>query len=574
MKALLHDWEDEFDSLILDRGWGIFSEGHDDGLIQIDKLESGLIEARVQGTYLYDVRMTVDKKGHRQMACQCPYAQDGNTCKHMAAVLYFVEHQYKKESVDDDVDEGESHGAQQLQSTKALQSTDALMVQLENLSKDQLILFLYPKMMSDSSLRGSFEIYLANLENDIKKLIKEFWIGVNRFSGRHGMIDYGMAPHFFEFCSDYASHASDMVCSGFLLEAIALIKGITKDFDEIPLDDSDGFTTEFYESLHDIVDHILDQEDEDANKALTLWLESVQDNRAQWYLCEVFSDVFDQLMLDEAYIDGHIASLKSRVFAERAKDDLLNYKWTSDLVALLNALVQKGQSDEALHLSSEYDSVYQVLLWRIGYYQSQGMAPQELQAIEKAISVYSDHRNYSIDLIRKLLAYWVRLGDRENIIKNHWKLVEMTEYTESEYLAYRNLFSREAWSLRVNQVFVDMEQSSAALYQKYKIYGIESRVEEMKAIQDKLLDYEGIKRYEKLYLKHDVNWLYARYLDCIRHAAQVATNRKQYKQVVGMMKHVLKLPDGKAAMADVAKEFKIAYTRRPAFMDELSKLKL
>ena len=44
----------------------------------------------VEGSYEYDVSIIL-KDGHvTQMSCDCPYAEDGSHCKHMAAVLYKI----------------------------------------------------------------------------------------------------------------------------------------------------------------------------------------------------------------------------------------------------------------------------------------------------------------------------------------------------------------------------------------------------------------------------------------------------------------------------------------------------
>ena len=56
--------------------------------------EDGEVEAVVQGTERYKVRMTVDEDGtihgHR---CSCPY--DGTMCKHEVAVLYYLRERRK-----------------------------------------------------------------------------------------------------------------------------------------------------------------------------------------------------------------------------------------------------------------------------------------------------------------------------------------------------------------------------------------------------------------------------------------------------------------------------------------------
>nr|WP_303181152.1 SWIM zinc finger family protein [Lachnoclostridium phocaeense] len=47
----------------------------------------------VEGTDDYEVDLEIEEGEVCEMYCSCPYAEDGNNCKHMAAVLYEIEEQ-------------------------------------------------------------------------------------------------------------------------------------------------------------------------------------------------------------------------------------------------------------------------------------------------------------------------------------------------------------------------------------------------------------------------------------------------------------------------------------------------
>lgn len=103
MAIRLDNFEQTVEPMIVQRGSRYFRGGR--VLSCVD--EDGEVEAVVQGTERYKVRMTVDEDGtihgHR---CSCPY--DGTMCKHEVAVLYYlrnsrkskVEGQKRKEAVD------------------------------------------------------------------------------------------------------------------------------------------------------------------------------------------------------------------------------------------------------------------------------------------------------------------------------------------------------------------------------------------------------------------------------------------------------------------------------------------
>lgn len=88
------DWEDLFDEDVANRGYGYFMEKRVKNFQATDKL----ISAQVMGYHNYDVEIHL---GHNQiidMECTCPY---GDNCKHMAAVLYYLDEHYSSNGTSD-----------------------------------------------------------------------------------------------------------------------------------------------------------------------------------------------------------------------------------------------------------------------------------------------------------------------------------------------------------------------------------------------------------------------------------------------------------------------------------------
>ena len=85
-------WRQYFTSIILERGYDYYTYGH---VTTIRKTEDGYVGI-VSGTEDYSVDLRFTSTGGSealQMDCSCPYADDGNYCKHMAAMLYAIEKQ-------------------------------------------------------------------------------------------------------------------------------------------------------------------------------------------------------------------------------------------------------------------------------------------------------------------------------------------------------------------------------------------------------------------------------------------------------------------------------------------------
>uniref|UniRef100_UPI004057C3B6 SNF2 helicase associated domain-containing protein n=1 Tax=Acetatifactor sp. TaxID=1872090 RepID=UPI004057C3B6 len=80
-------WDHLFSSTILNRGRQYYNKGLVQGLRQ----NGSNYTAEVIGSVVYDVSVQLTNENRPKMTCDCPYADDGNRCKHMAAVLYAIE---------------------------------------------------------------------------------------------------------------------------------------------------------------------------------------------------------------------------------------------------------------------------------------------------------------------------------------------------------------------------------------------------------------------------------------------------------------------------------------------------
>lgn len=82
------DRQKMFEPWILERGRNYLNDGCVENLSQ----DGNTVTAVVCGTEDYDVEIEMDRGGNIAcMSCTCPYAAEGNNCKHMAAVLFAID---------------------------------------------------------------------------------------------------------------------------------------------------------------------------------------------------------------------------------------------------------------------------------------------------------------------------------------------------------------------------------------------------------------------------------------------------------------------------------------------------
>ena len=79
-------WQHLFSRTIMSRG----KEYYHNNAVKDLRQWAGTYRASVAGREKYDVRITTTANRIRSMSCTCPYAEDGNRCKHMAAVLFAI----------------------------------------------------------------------------------------------------------------------------------------------------------------------------------------------------------------------------------------------------------------------------------------------------------------------------------------------------------------------------------------------------------------------------------------------------------------------------------------------------
>jgi uncharacterized Zn finger protein len=81
------DWQQYFKPWILQRG----AEYASNDRVELRMQRGGVTCAVVHGSVDYFVAIYAPDGDPEEMSCTCPYAQTGEPCKHMAAVLYVMQ---------------------------------------------------------------------------------------------------------------------------------------------------------------------------------------------------------------------------------------------------------------------------------------------------------------------------------------------------------------------------------------------------------------------------------------------------------------------------------------------------
>ena len=94
------EWKKYFYETMIKRGRQYYNSG------RVKRLHytNGQWTAIVRGSRHYSVKIRLDENGEiRRMSCDCPFADGGENCKHMAAVLMAIEEEQKKDVQEEEV---------------------------------------------------------------------------------------------------------------------------------------------------------------------------------------------------------------------------------------------------------------------------------------------------------------------------------------------------------------------------------------------------------------------------------------------------------------------------------------
>lgn len=563
----LADFEDSIDDIILQRGRDYFIE---DRILSISELEKDHFKATVRGGDDYTVEVWLDSEGEIvDSDCDCPYDW-GEFCKHQAALLYSLEYDGKKENIPSD--------------TKRLPKQDLNKI-LKKRRKDELIdiilsiLRQYPeieKHLLFKHLTGAEELAAS------KKLVREYV-----YKATHkGFISW-----------DETSHAMEGARQ-VLRKARAKLPDITS---QEPALDSDEIVAaiNLCIAVLAIVVGVLEYSDDSSGRVGGVITESIEIiNEATSILRElglaelqegVFTKIFREALNKryEGWFDWRLDLLKACTNFCGASElrDTLENQLSEMLELACNSGAYATEYDVRriklvqLEIISHFDGAD-----KAGKYIEENIRFSEFR--EKAIinafeagefkrvlhlcldGEESEEYEFVVTLMKYRYLAYEKLGDIENQRKAALEILFHNEY--EYYLKLKELYQPDEWPTILRSIITRFEG------EEYKPCAyVEILIKE--GLTSQLLDYckQNVSEIEDLYC-HLINDYFEEvselFIKHIKQEAEMAGNRNNYKKVCSKIRTYRKT-FGRARAEKIIGELKQAHYRRPAFLDELSRIK-
>ncbi|WP_125142053.1 SWIM zinc finger family protein [Clostridium transplantifaecale] len=558
------EWRKLFQSVILDRGLAYYERG----LVTDYRQGTNLIRATVQGSEEYDVRIRMEGDKIVDMECDCPYAERGEDCKHMAAVLFYMEEEMETRSdgklgKDVSADSRSKGGKEDIK--KLIEEADAGIVHdflAEILRKDEKLLSQFKHILG-------CEISPEDKERFKRQIDQIFY----KFSRRQGYIGYSEACILISELEEVLdTDVERMLEKHHYGEAFELTSYILEKIEEQPMDDSDGGIGELAGMSMDIWYRILDSCDLELKRELFKWCVGYLKNTEDEYIADFVEDILIDGFEEEEFLAYKFSFTLEQAEKYKEKKDLWSCRYGAERWALLHIIVMEEQGypqekiEEYCKDNLELSDVRKYYIESCIRDEKYEEAIHLLEESKRADSVYpglvAAHSLVLKDLLKQI-------GRKEDYMKELWSLV--LDYKAGDLEIYKELkalYTEEEWEEQREKVFSKLSRNICVeeLYKEEKFYDrLLKNVLECPELY-KLTKYENCLK--ALYPQE----LLTKYESVVGIMAERASARNQYSELVNILKKMEKYPGGMEKAKEIADSWRVRYKRRKAMMDELNRL--
>ncbi len=541
-------WEDWFAPWILERGLNYWHRGKVHGLYQDEEEER--ITATVLGTEEYEVDISLECGEIVEMYCSCPHAEEGNYCKHMAAVLYAAEN--------DEYDFSEQKTEEELPWKETLAA----------LSEEQMRTFLTEMISKSRSLQEQLVLRFGKqnpvmLQDAWEEQVEEI---VRRHSGRSGYVNYQNADDFHDALDDFLNDRLPILLNARRVEdAFRLLCLVYETAMETGADDSGGSLNLLMDTCEQGWRDVLDIAMETEKLAIHRWFadhlhcrswcfgtDQVEDFlfSYEWPLVFLRKNlkILDERIEKSEWTSYHLKGLldwredtmRKLGYAEEEINEFWNsYRDLSFVRARqLNSFMEQGAYQEAIALLLEGKEKDKEELWQVKKHSEKLIELYRLTGQEEK---YQEELHYQV--------FFCFQQDMEYVKK----LKEITDVAEWPELLEKLLWHSTTQSLHYELLAFDCQWQR--LFETIKSKG----------------ELHRLDQYSDLLIEWSAGQVVDCYVDMLRKAMHYASNRQAYSGVISYLRRIRTYPGGNTAANALVTYWKEQFPRRSAMLDELRK---
>lgn len=552
----LGNWRDFFSSKIYKRGERYYEEGDVSDL----KCTEKQITADVYGSDIYEVTIDLEDGQVEGMDCTCPYAEQGEYCKHMVAVLLAAE--------DENLDEG----------AKAGQKKASWQDILQRLSESDLRNFVFQLAEDNRDLQKKIVLDFSRGKPSAKEMHR-YEREIDRVLAPYdllGYIEYNASKAFADKVLDYLSSTiPPLIKRSCTMEALELVNIMASNVADISFEDEDDqqlCLDECRAYWADIIGHAKTEDVPKLHQWFIQQMDAIKNkgNELYGYYEEVLYNDFD----DPASLKWKLERIDAEIeHYESTKSDQndWNYGYTYDtnLVMRIHTMQQLGypQTDIEQYIQGHYENrqVRNMLIsdaFKDNDYQRAVKLLRDSQAID-------DDKDYcQQDYSTKLIQAYQALGDDEGYKQALWEHIQHFNQDDLErVLALKACCDADEWNTLKTKIL----QLPSCRYLRQRFLAEEKMVDELWADLQRNLSPDDVDRYADVLKDKYGNEIRDYYADYVKKIMPGLNSRAQYRNCIVYLKKLSTYPEGLDLARKIAQEWRETYRSRRAMKDELSK---
>ena len=553
----IKSWKRQFEPHILLRG----QDYYESELVDLKRMTEHSIEAFVEGTDVYSVEIALRDGQVLQMSCDCPYAEDGNNCKHMAAVLFAAEEpEVHAHALVECIEE---RGREERESLET-----ALKQAISSLSEEQLHALLLDAAKKHSDVRDRITLIGKSA---VDPSIRERWRAdlyeiTRRASDRHGFINYAHASDYtLELCRYMDDAILPLLENRLVMDAFDLVGIVFTGAMEQEIDDSGGELGFVASCCQEYWAELIPAPEADQEKMLAWFQAQIRRFSGSYAEDFLWTPVFEHFT-DAALLPRILAILDREI--QSAEPYALQWLVEQRVALMARMGVSAGEIE-----------AYRMQFWAQPFIRRQRLDQLEAsKSWAEALSLLDECERLDAKDRFLLAQYSAR---RIQILKQSGQaqawLEEMKRYIFSfpqRDLSYitelKNAVPADQWPPLLEKLF--QHENTRGLRRELQLN--EGLLEQMMAEMEASSYAYELTNYEKALRQAYPERVRDLLLKQLDQQMRQASTRSAYARVAQSMKRLYGYPEGRQKAAELAGAWRRDYPRRPAMLDELKKVKL
>ncbi|HJJ47827.1 MAG TPA: SWIM zinc finger family protein [Methanocorpusculum sp.] len=525
------NWYSCFTPNILSRGELYFKDKRVKNL----RLRDKKITADVYGSERYFVEICADKKSLK-MSCTCPYAADGNYCKHMAAVCF---------------------AAEKLPGfPKNRKSIQKILAEAEDSDIREFVKLL---VNEDADIAGKFRLWVEGDEETDS---------ANNYAAELAGLIKNTSDGFAEsWDEDYYEGALDELDAFYdsLLPVLQsrkrvralfiLVKSAADSYLEcLCVNDTFSDLKEYVlHPLFDALNNVLVYADKELRDAIYRWAkEHAQNEELEEFVCPLIMRCGEGLV----NVRPEILSVAEGLISDHDS--------TQGILMKLLAMRWGGASEEELMMEEmKYPDNADVVTIRV--MREEKRNPAKAAAILKDFLQRQDeYFPERTKLCRRLRDLYSSAGMYEEAKKTARDILGLYDVSYDDYAAYKKLFSDEQWSAADGEVFavIHADFLNSILFHEKEYARLAQRLDTIHSVDE-------MKRYESGLCEMFSDRVAAWYADYARSLVKKKALREGYCEAARVLEHVCSIEGGDIYAEKVIEEWRRVYPKRYGLWGEL-----